>query len=194
MIKSVEYDLSAADAVWTISIQAKFIGTDFDTPTIKSDVLTSIESDLPECVGYYTQAVKLNQDQINLDPERAGEASNFSNVAGTGVAVQPVVPAAYTSTIASPTAQKVTSTGTPAPAVVAPSADEMKAFVNGDTAPLGIKSGAASTFNNYIKYKTASITMYAKINYDGNGVVTSVGTGDTTSPTGDDLVIVDYPQ
>ena len=196
MIKSVEYDLSAADSVWTISIQAKFIGTDFDTPTIKLDVLTSIESDLPECVGYYTQAVQLNQDQINLDPERAGEASTFSNVAGAGVAAadQPVVPAAYTSNIASPTAQKVTSGGTPAVPAVGPSTDEMKAFVNGDTAPADIKSGAATTFNNYIKYKSGQQMVYAKITYDGNGIVTGVSNGTNTPPTGDDLVIVDYPQ
>ena len=143
-IKSVEYDISSADAYWTINVTAKFTGTDYDTNVVRGDPLTAIEKDKPECIDYYTEARRLNEAEIQAtDPEGETSFQNTStgntSVAQTDDQDNSLSSPTITSTVPAPTAQKIdpsASSSVPKHIVKDP-AIELKDFAKESTSAIG---------------------------------------------------------
>ena len=189
IIKSVSYNLSSNESLWTIKVDCKFIGTDFDSPVKRDPVIQSIETDKQDCINVYNDAVAENEALVQL--EDADATTNFTravaqtpsnSTAGVNNLTSNLPPTNTNNTSATPVSigggsnSQSVNTVSPTISTLIPS---------GWTKLYGVKSNGSAK-----KYYLKDGNNYYQVNFDAAGNPTSLGNGSATKPSGQ-VVIAD---
>jgi hypothetical protein len=189
IIKSVSYNLSSNESLWTIKVDCKFIGTDFDSPVKRDPVIKSIETDKQACIDVYNDAVAQNEALVQLeDPDattdftRAVAQTPSNSTAGVNNLTSNLPPINVNNTSATPVSvaggsvSQIVNIVSPTISTLIPSGWTRLYGVNGN--------GSAK------KYYLKDGNNYYQVNFDAAGNPTSLGNGSTTKPSGQ-VVIAD---